>query len=141
MAAVIIKKKDLERLGRTLLKEVYDFLHNDYILENFTEMKEEQQKLLIKLALYKFKNVNKTVKQQGKSLKITYEEFDKSKYEEEIKIVKEEIVNKSLDIKLIFNVLNGIDLDDEIDGDLLFKKEAFLNLYRVFSGEYSYLED
>ena len=40
MAAVIIRKKDVERLG----KEVYDFLHDDYILTNFEEMKIEQEK-------------------------------------------------------------------------------------------------
>ena len=31
MAAVIVRKKDVERLGKELLKEVYDFLHDEYI--------------------------------------------------------------------------------------------------------------
>ena len=38
MAAVIIRKKDVERLGKEVLKEVYNFLHDEYILSNFEEM-------------------------------------------------------------------------------------------------------
>ena len=44
MAAVIVRKKDVERLGKELLKEVYDFLHDEYMLNNFSEMKLEKQK-------------------------------------------------------------------------------------------------
>ena len=32
MAAVIIRKKDVERLGKELVKEVFEFLHDEYIL-------------------------------------------------------------------------------------------------------------
>ena len=39
MAAVIIRSKDVERLAKELVKEVFDFLHNEYILTNFPEMK------------------------------------------------------------------------------------------------------
>lgn len=44
MAAVIVRKKDLENLGKELMKEVYSFLHDEYIL-TFEEMKVEQDKL------------------------------------------------------------------------------------------------
>ena len=43
MAAVIIRKKDVERLGKELVKEVYEFLHDEYILSTFEEMKEEKK--------------------------------------------------------------------------------------------------
>ena len=43
MAAVIIRKKDVERLGKKLVKEVYEFLHDEYILSTFEEMKEEKK--------------------------------------------------------------------------------------------------
>ena len=43
MAAVIIRKKEVERLGKELLKDVYDFLHDEYILSTFEEMKEEKK--------------------------------------------------------------------------------------------------
>ena len=41
MADFIIRKKDLENLGRKLMKEVYKFLHDEYIL-SFEEMKVEK---------------------------------------------------------------------------------------------------
>ena len=141
MAAVIIKKKDVERLGKELLKEVYKFLHNEYYLSNFEEVKEMQQKFLRDLVVIKFRNVNYTIKKQEDSCRITYEKFDESKYEENLKNVKDEIQNGSLDIELIVDILKRVELDEEIDGDLYFKTQAFLNLYSVIDGDYTYLED
>ena len=51
MAAVIIRQKDLERLGKELLKEMFYFLHDEYILTKFKQMKAEQEKFLEKLVL------------------------------------------------------------------------------------------
>ena len=41
MADLVIRKKDIVNLGRKLMKEVYEFLHDDYIL-TFEEMKVEK---------------------------------------------------------------------------------------------------
>ena len=41
MTDLVIRKKDIENLGRKLMKEVYEFLHDDYIL-TFEEMKVEK---------------------------------------------------------------------------------------------------
>ena len=84
MAAVIIRKKDLESLGRKLMKEVYKFLHSEYIL-SFEEMKLEKEKLKKDLVVFNFKSFNFTTVQKGNSWSITYEDFDKSKHEEELK--------------------------------------------------------
>ena len=43
MAAVIIRKKDVERLGKEVLKEIKDFLNNKYILSNFEKVKNDQE--------------------------------------------------------------------------------------------------
>ena len=43
MAAVIIRKKEVERLGKEILNEVYEFLHDEYILSNFEDMKLQKQ--------------------------------------------------------------------------------------------------
>ena len=138
MAAVIIRKKDVERLGRKLMKEVYEFLHDEYILNNFSEMKLEKQRLEKDLVLFKFESVNYTIVQKENSWSIKYEDFDKSKHEKELKI---EIKNESLDIRLVFKVLNRLKLDNEIDEDLFHKTQAFLNIFEVFDSNYSYLED
>ena len=50
MAAVIIKQKDVKRLASTLLNEIFEFLHNEYILTEFKEMKEVQKEFLENLA-------------------------------------------------------------------------------------------
>ena len=140
MAAVIIRKKDLESLGRKLMKEVYKFLHDEYIL-SFEEMKLEKERLKKDLVEFNFKSFNFTTVQKGNSWSITYEDFDKSKHEEELKNIEDKIENESLDINLILKVLNRLELDMEIDEDLFFKKDAFINIFKVFDMNYSYLED
>ena len=141
MAAVIIRKKDVDRFGRKLMKEVYKFLHDEYILNNFSEMKLEKQRLEKDLVLFKFESLNYTIVQKEKSWNIKYEDFDKSKHEKELKIIEDEIENERLNIKLIFTVLNRLNLDMEIDEDLFYKNEAFLNIFKVFDSKYEYLED
>ena len=141
MGAVIIRKKDVERLGRKLMKEVYEFLHDEYILNNFSEMKLEKQRLEKDLVLFKFESVNYTIVQKENSWSIKYEYFDKSKHEKELKIIEDEIENESLDIRLVFKVLNRLKLDNEIYEDLFHKTQAFLNIFEVFDSNYSYLED
>ena len=141
MAAVIIRKRDVDRLGKKVMKEVYEFLHNEYILNNFSEMKLEKQRLEKDLVLFKFESVNYTIVQKENSWSIKYEDFDKSKHEKELKIIEDEIENERLNIKLIFTVLNRLNLDMEIDEDLFYKNEAFLNIFKVFDSKYEYLED
>ena len=51
MTSIIIRKKDVDRLGKELLKEVFDFLHDEYILTNFEEMKKVQKNSKIILFL------------------------------------------------------------------------------------------
>ena len=80
MAAVIITKKDLEKLGKELVKELYEFLHDEYILSTFPEMKEEKTKFLKNLVISKFENVNYTIVQKENSWSIKYEEIDENKF-------------------------------------------------------------
>ena len=89
----------------------------------------------------KFESVNYTTTQRGNTWSIKYEEFDENKFEDELKCVKEQIKNGSLDTNLIFKTLNSLNLDMEIDEDLYFKTHAFINIFKVFDSDYSYLED
>ena len=141
MAAVILRQKDVERLGKELLKEVYEFLHDEYILNNFSEMKLEKQKLIEKLIFEEFRSINFTIQQKENSWKICYDDFDESKYEDEIKCLKDKVDNKSFNTSVIFNTLNNLKLDMEIEENLFYKVEGFLNIFKVFDGDYSYLED
>ena len=141
MAAVILRKKDVERLGKKLVKEIFEFLHDEYILSNFEEMKEEQKKFLRNLVLNEFRYFNVTEIHSENSLRIKYKDFDENKFEDELKCVKDKVKNGSINTSVIFQTLNNIDLDMEIDEDLYFKTKAFLDIYRVFETGYSYLED
>ena len=132
MAAVIIRKKDLENLGRKLMKEVYKFLHDEYIL-SFEEMKLEKDKLEKNLVVFKFQSFNFTTTQKGNTLRI--------ELEKEFKRIENEIKNESLDINLIFKVLNHLELDMKIDEDLYFKTKGFIHIFKVFDIDYTYLED
>ena len=140
MAAVIIRKKDVERLGKEVLKEVYDFLHNDYIITNFEEMKIEQEKFQHNLILYDFRSRNYTETQKENHLTKHYFDLDKNKYEERLKELKDRIENGAFSIDLIYYTLNDINLESEVDEDLIIKIEAFLEIYRVINYQYEYLE-
>ena len=103
---VTIKKSDVERLGKDLIKEVDYFLHDEYIINSFPEMK-----------------------------------LDQKKFDDSVNKLKDKFESGSLNIEEIYHILLEIKLDDEIDGDLFFKKEAYLDIYRVLFVNYMYLED
>ena len=100
--SVTIRKSNVERLGKELLKEVDNFLHDEYIITTFPEMKLDQEKFENSMNKYK---------------------------------------GKSLDLQEMYDIFVKINLDDEIDGDLFFKKKSYEDLFRVLFTDYMYLED
>ena len=156
MVAVIIRQKDLKRLAKELLKEMFSFLHDEYILSEFKEMKEVQKDFLENLALNHINTLHrqyKITKEKreelvkpflDKLLKINENSSDLEKnikVEYESKLVKNAMEDGVIDTEGIYHTLNGLKLDMEIDEDLYYKTEAFLDIFRVFESEYSYLED
>ena len=145
MAAVIIRQKDLKRLGKKLLNEMFDFLHDEYILTNFKEMKEVQEKFLEKLAF----NHIKTLYRQYKITEEIREELSKpfrnalfdKKVEYDPQLIKDAMKDGGIDTEGIFHTLVTLNLDAEIDKDLYFQTRAFLDIFRVFETAYMYLED
>ena len=106
MSSVTIRKSDVERLGKDLIKEADYFLHDEYIINSFPEMK-----------------------------------LDQNKFDDSVNKLKDKFESGSLNTEEIYHILLKINLDDEIDGDLFFKKEAYLDIYRVLFVNYMYLED
>ena len=141
MAAVIIRKKDVERFGKEVLKEVYNFLHDEYILKNFQEMELEKKKFQRNIILYDFRSHNFTETQKENHLTKEYYELDENQYKEKLKVIKDRTENGSFSNEVIFHTLSNINLDSEIDEDLYFKTNAFLDIYKVFECDCSYLED
>ena len=142
MASIIIRKKDVEKLGKDLIKEVYELLHDDYFIKTFPDDIIEATKTFNEdLVFREFNHYHYTIKQSGNSIEFSYEEYDKSKFEEDLKIIINKIKDRSLDIKTIFHTLNNFHLHMEIHEDLYFKNKAFLNIFKVFNIDYTYLED
>ena len=108
---VVIREKDIKSLGKKLLKEVYVFLHDDYMLSTFEEIKEEQKKFI--------KNLTKN--------NINLDFLKKNDFH--------------INIESIFKVIYELEFDMEIDEDLYFKTNSFLDIFRVFEFGYTYLED
>ena len=142
MTAIIIRKKDVEKLGRGLIKEVYELLHDDYFRKTFpVDIIKATKAFNEDLVRKEFRHYHYNIKQSGNSWNIKYEDYDKSKFEEDLQSVINKIKDGTLDTQIIFETLNNFDLDMEIDEDLYFKNKAFLNLYKVFDTSYTYLED
>ena len=121
---LVIKKKDSIKLGKDLIKEVYEFLNDDFFKETFPE------------------EINKTANTFNNYLvQRVFGNRDCTTHEKDLESLKVLIKEGKLDIKVIFETLKNLDLDMEIEEDLYFKNRAFLNLYSVFDIDYIYLED
>ena len=134
MADLVIRKKDIENFGRKLMKEVYKFLHDDYIL-SFEEMKVEKERLeknLVKEYLYMYYKISMFNFDKDKYDKYTNELNDESKYKSSLKKIVSKIEDESLDIKIIYEVLDSLNLEFEINEDLFDKKKAFIYIYSVY---------
>ena len=139
MAAVIIRKKDVERLGKNLLNEMFDFLHDEYILTEFKEMKKEQEKFLENLAFNHINTLHRQYKITEEKRKELSKPFLDKKVEYDSNLVKGAMEKDGIDTEGIYHTLISIDV--ELDEDLSFKTKAFLDIFRVFDVSYTYLED
>ena len=139
MAAVIIRKKDVERLGKNLLNEMFDFLHDEYILTEFKEMKKVQEKFLEKLAFNHINTLHRQYKITEEKRKELSKPFLDKKVEYDSNLVKGAMEKDGIDTEGIYHTLISIDV--ELDEDLSFKTKAFLDIFRVFDVSYTYLED
>ena len=124
MAAVIIKQKDVKRLARELLNEMFEFLHDEYILTEFKEMKEVQKEFLNSICVNHINTLHKQYKitkekreelikpflYNGESIKVLYNS----------KLVKDAVKDDGIDTEGIYQTLNKLKLDMEINEDLYF---------------------
>ena len=62
MSVVFIRQKDVDRLARTLLREIFDNLHDEYNLKEFKHLDELRKEFLNKLC------VNNIYTQQRKTV-------------------------------------------------------------------------
>ena len=149
MKACIIQKKDLEKLGKKLMKEFYEHVHNDYLLEEFDEVKLKRKyydENLTKKFLSFYENKEKTLINLYFDNK-RYEDLVKMKTEDLLKKIEGKIKDETLDYKIIYNFLDQMDrelkiskdMDHDIHEDLFYMKKAFIHIFEVFHYDYKYL--
>ena len=135
MEDLVIRKTDILNFGRKTMKEVYEFLNDDYILSTFEEMKVEKERLEENIVIKHLKMIHgiDTFKYSEKQ----YEDFnkdlnDKSKYDSIQKEMLSKIEDESLDIEIIYYVLERMKLEFEINEDLYVEKKAFIYFFSVY---------
>ena len=141
MAACIIRKKDLDQIGKKLMKKFYYHLYDEYML-TFDEVKLERD-YYDKNLVDKFLNFYKHKEENFKKLYFgnkRYEEIVKMSPEDLLKKIEGKILDETLDVEIIFNFLDGLKLDVELDEDLWYMKRAFINIFNVYHYDYHYLE-
>ena len=136
MDEVVIRKKDLDRLARTLLKEIFEFIQDEYSL------KELKKDFLNKVVLNHIICSN----QKGEKYELSNSKLESlfnkdEEFEGFLKLVKDAMKDDGIDTEGIYRVISEFKLDMEIHEDLYYKKEAFLDIFRVFETGYTYLED
>ena len=150
MSACIIEKTDLVKLGKKLMKEFYEHVHDDYFLKEFDEVKLKRKyydENLTKEFLLFHKNEEKKIQNLYFDNK-RYEDLVKMKTEDLFKKIEGKIEDKTLNYKIIFNFLDQMDklnidpmIEHEIDEDLYYMKKAFINIFKLYHYDSHYLED
>ena len=151
MSACIIQKKDLEKLGKNLMKEFYYHVHDDYFLKEFDEVKLKRKyydENLTKEFLSFYENQEKNIVSLYFDNK-SYEDLVKMETKNLLKKIEGKIKDKTLDVEIIFNFLDQMDRkleidkgnDFEIDEDLFCLKKAFIHIYEVYHSDHYYLEN
>ena len=151
MKACIILKKDLEKLGKKLMKEFYYLIHDKFFLKEFDEVKLKRKyydENLTKefLSFYEKKEENFSDLYFGDK---RYEDLVKMETKNLLSKIETKIKDESLDFKIIFNFLSKMDIklkidkgiDHDINEDLWYMKKAFLHMYEVYYYDCLYLED
>ena len=152
MSAVIIKEKDVDRLAKTLLREIFDNLHDDYNLEEFKDLEEVRKDFLNKLCVNYidslYRNFKITVEERMNLIKpftgkliITDNKthFEKST-NYDMKLVDKAMEDGSINTQGIYDTIKFLELDYGNE-DMYYKMKAFKNIFDVFKSVYSYLED
>ena len=151
MSSVIIFNKDIEKLGKKLMKEFYDHVYSDYLLKEFEEVKLKRKyydENLTKEFLSFYENQEKNIVSLYFDNK-RYKDLVEMKTEDLLKKIETKIKDETLNYKIIFNFLDQMDIkleiskgnDFEIDEDLFCMKKAFIHIYEVYHFDRVYLED
>ena len=144
---LLIKKSDIEKIGKRALKLVYedlniDYLNNENIDEEFLLEMKKLKKDLDKLILKKILKSEKKTKKVKFCINEVEDEYnDKSLKNYYQSRIKKEIENESFDTETIYNILDKINFTFFMGEDACCARNAFLKSYEVFFNCYYELEE
>ena len=156
MAAVIIRKKAIERFGEKLKQKIFNFLHDESLLATFESMRVQQEKFRKKLIVNHFNTLHRQFLITEEKRQELYEKFNDSlplkitsmdgkdeSYvkEDEDKYVKDAMKLNGVDIEGLYHMLISLNISIELNEDLYFEIKAYLDIFRVFIISYTYLDD
>ena len=142
MKCVIISKKNLDNFGKKLMKEVYEYLHDDYFL-TFDEVKSERKKWNKNLVI-KFKDFYEDRQFKFDCLYfnlISYEDLNNMSDKDLLKKIEDQIKNKNIDLEIIFYILDNLKFDPDLNEDIYYNHKAFISSFNTYHYYHSYLED
>ena len=95
---LVIKKKDIIKLGKDLIKEVYEFLNDDYFKETFPEEINKSLKTFNNYLVKRvFGNHDRTIE---------FDVYGETTPEEDLESVIKMIKDERLDNEVIYETLN-----------------------------------
>ena len=123
-----------------------DFLHDEYILNKFEEMKIVKEIFIYNLIKNHINTLHRRFSIDDEKRKELLNKFFDKKIKEkkspkEIKLIEDAMKDDGLDTEGIYHALLPLTLNKEIDEDLYFKRKAFLDIFRVYDICYTYLDD
>ena len=153
MTDVVIKQKDVDILASTLLEEIFEFLHDEYSLEEFKDLDEVRKDFLNKICVNyintlqrksKITNNERTELIKPFAGKILLTDENKPYFEKNTnydnKLVDKAMKDGCIDTRGIYDTLKFLKLDSEASGDLYYKTKAFKNIFEVFDSDYTYVK-
>ena len=150
MGSCIIFKKDLEKLGKKLMKEFYFKIYDDDLL-NETEEYQLKKKFYDENLANEFLFFHKNEEKKYGNLYFGDKKFsDLFKLDPQIllKNIETKILDETLDFKIIYYFFDQMDrklkidrqIDFEIDEDFYCMKKSFINLCNVYFNDYKSLK-
>ena len=140
---VVITKKDLTRLGNELLKELYAFFNNEYML-TYPEVKEESRRFIKNLITFEFEKFNFILIQKENHCKYINEEISEDVFNKKLECLKDRIENGEITLDVLIQAIRQLEFKNgmnELDEDLFGKVSSFENIYNVYFHNYSYLKN
>ena len=130
---VSITKKDLIKLRNNLLKELYEFFNDEYML-TYPEVKEESRSFIKKLITAEFEKKNYILIQREDSMNIIHEQIGQDEFDKKLKCLKDRIENGEISLDIIIEAIRQIEYKNGMNelGEDYMEKLARLKISTMF---------